>query len=90
MTSSVNEWIDADAALASLCAALDDVALVAIDTEFVREKTYYPQLCLIQVAAPGKPAHLGFLSAAHTAEDVDEIVAAHETALAEMKDRGFF
>jgi ribonuclease D len=46
----VNEWIDGDAALASLCAVLDDGALVAIDTEFVREKTYYPQLCLIQVA----------------------------------------
>jgi ribonuclease D len=47
---SVNEWIDGDAALASLCAALDGASLVAIDTEFVREKTYYPQLCLIQVA----------------------------------------
>ena len=50
VTSSVNEWIDGDAALASLCAALADAPLVAIDTEFVREKTYYPQLCLIQVA----------------------------------------
>lgn len=50
MTESVNEWIDGDAALAPLCAALDGEPLVAIDTEFVREKTYYPQLCLIQVA----------------------------------------
>ena len=50
VTGSVNEWIDGDTALASLCAALDGVPLVAIDTEFVREKTYYPQLCLIQVA----------------------------------------
>jgi ribonuclease D len=24
--------------------------LIAVDTEFVREKTYYPQLCLIQIA----------------------------------------
>lgn len=50
MTGAVNEWIDGDMALASLCAALDGASLVAIDTEFVREKTYYPQLCLIQVA----------------------------------------
>ena len=50
VTGSVSEWIDGDAALASLCAALDGAPLVAIDTEFVREKTYYPQLCLIQVA----------------------------------------
>jgi ribonuclease D len=50
VAGSVSEWIDSDAALASLCAALDGASLVAIDTEFVREKTYYPQLCLIQVA----------------------------------------
>jgi ribonuclease D len=48
--SRVNEWIASDAALAELCAALDGATLVAVDTEFVREKTYYPQLCLIQVA----------------------------------------
>jgi ribonuclease D len=46
----VSEWIDSDATLASLSAALDGATLVAVDTEFVREKTYYPQLCLIQIA----------------------------------------
>ena len=42
-------WIDNDAALARLVAALEHTSIAAIDTEFVREKTYYPQLCLIQV-----------------------------------------
>ena len=43
-------WIDNGAALARLVAALEHTSIAAIDTEFVREKTYYPQLCLIQVA----------------------------------------
>ncbi|MCL2680037.1 MAG: ribonuclease D [Coriobacteriia bacterium] len=36
-----------DAALTRLITA----KVVAIDTEFMREKTYYPQLCLLQIAA---------------------------------------
>ncbi len=37
-------------ALAQFCQAQADSRFLAIDTEFVRESTYYPQLCLIQVA----------------------------------------
>ncbi len=36
--------------LADLCAALASAEFVAIDTEFVRERTYYPGLCLVQLA----------------------------------------
>lgn len=43
-------WIDDEATLARLVAALNATSIAAVDTEFVREKTYYPQLCLIQVA----------------------------------------
>ena len=43
-------WIDDDDKLARLVAALGETSIAAVDTEFVREKTYYPQLCLIQVA----------------------------------------
>ncbi|HEX6993229.1 MAG TPA: ribonuclease D [Gammaproteobacteria bacterium] len=42
--------IDDEAALGGLCELLERAKLVAIDTEFVRERTYYPQLCLVQVA----------------------------------------
>ncbi|MGM0422565.1 MAG: ribonuclease D, partial [Pseudomonadota bacterium] len=37
-------------ALTELCQSLAKADYVTIDTEFIREKTYYPQLCLIQVA----------------------------------------
>lgn len=37
-------------ALAAFCKTLADGAFFAIDTEFMREKTYWPILCLIQAA----------------------------------------
>jgi len=40
------------ASLAALCARLKDAAFVTVDTEFMREKTYWPQLCLVQLAGP--------------------------------------
>ena len=45
-------FIDSDEALADLVARISVDAIVSLDTEFVRERTYYPQLCLIQIATP--------------------------------------
>ena len=42
--------ISDNARLADFCGRLAHEAFVAVDTEFIREKTYYPQLCLIQLA----------------------------------------
>jgi ribonuclease D len=42
-------YVDNPRALAELCAALRDSPWLALDTEFFRESTYYPKLCLIQV-----------------------------------------
>lgn len=42
--------IQDSAALAALCATLAQEAYVTVDTEFIRDKTYWPQLCLVQVA----------------------------------------
>ena len=36
--------------LASLCEKLSQEQFVTIDTEFMRDKTYWPKLCLIQIA----------------------------------------
>lgn len=43
-------YIDTAAELDALCAKLRDATILAVDTEFLREKTYYAELCLIQVA----------------------------------------
>ena len=44
-------YIDTDAALADFCASLDGASYCAIDTEFIRESTYYADLALIQVGS---------------------------------------
>ena len=49
-------FIDTAEALAAFCNELRDVSWIALDTEFIREKTYYPKLCLIQIAVPGRIA----------------------------------
>jgi ribonuclease D len=43
-------YIDTPQGLADLCAALRGSPFIAVDTEFLREKTYFPRLCLLQVA----------------------------------------
>lgn len=45
-------YIDTPEALASLCITLREHPWLTLDTEFLREKTYRPKLCLLQVANP--------------------------------------
>ncbi len=51
-------WIDTPDALASLCARVRTADAVALDTEFVWERTYYPGLGLIQIGLGGDDIHL--------------------------------
>jgi ribonuclease D len=41
------------AALTAFCAELEQGPYVALDTEFIRDQTYWPKLCLMQAAGPG-------------------------------------
>jgi ribonuclease D len=44
--------IETTAALQEACAKLAQSDFITIDTEFLRETTFWPQLCLIQMASP--------------------------------------
>ena len=45
------DYIDSNEMLARLCAQLATASYCVIDTEFIRESTYYPELALIQIAS---------------------------------------
>ncbi len=47
------EVITTTGALSEACEKLARSSYVAVDTEFIRESTFWPNLCLIQLAAPG-------------------------------------
>lgn len=46
----VHALIEDSASLADLCNRFSKASFVAVDTEFMRESTYWPELCLIQIS----------------------------------------
>ena len=46
----IHPLITTSEALADLCQRLARADFVAVDTEFMRENTYWPELCLVQIA----------------------------------------
>jgi len=46
----IHDLITTTEALAELCERLAKSEFVAVDTEFMRENTYWPELCLVQIA----------------------------------------
>lgn len=49
-------YISTDAELAEFCTRAAAFDAIAVDTEFLRERTYHPRLCLVQVATPDECA----------------------------------
>ena len=50
----MNHWIAQPEQLAARLQVWKGQRLIALDTEFIRERTYYPQLALVQLAIPGE------------------------------------
>jgi ribonuclease D len=50
------------AGLADFCHRLASEPFITIDTEFLRDKTFWPQLCLIQLASPHEAAAIDTLA----------------------------
>ncbi|WP_430435688.1 ribonuclease D [Oceanibaculum nanhaiense] len=61
--------------LAVFCRGLAGADYITVDTEFMREKTYYPQLCLIQIAGPEAAAAIDPLAAGIDLKPVFDLLA---------------
>ena len=46
------QYINTTEQLMQLCEQINAAEWLALDTEFLREKTYYPKFCLLQIATP--------------------------------------
>ena len=48
--------------ITKFCGRLRDEAWITVDTEFIPERTYWPQLCLVQIAGAGEAAVIDALA----------------------------
>ncbi len=71
--------IDERSSLEELIAAVQTAAMAAVDTEFVRESTYYPRLCLVQVATSSFAACVDCLAPLDLAPLFDALCAPART-----------
>lgn len=61
--------------LVSFCKPLGGAEFIAVDTEFMRERTYWPRLCLAQVAGPDDAAAIDALAEGIDLSPLDELMA---------------
>ena len=60
--------------LASACDRLSNEVYLSVDTEFMREKTYYPKLCLIQISGEKEAIAIDAISPNLNLEPVFELL----------------
>jgi ribonuclease D len=90
MDSMTVHYVDTAAGLDHRLESLARAANVAVDTEFVRERTYYPRLCLIQLAVEDAiwcvdPIALGDLTALYQALAAPGCVKAFHAARQDLE-----
>jgi hypothetical protein len=61
--------------LAALCARLRTETFVTVDTEFMRERTYWPELCLVQLAGEHEVAEVDALAPGLDLAPLGELLA---------------
>jgi len=61
--------------LAAFCRPLANAEFITVDTEFMRERTYWPKLCLAQVAGPDDAAAIDALAEGIDLGPLDELMA---------------
>jgi ribonuclease D len=64
-----------NATLAAFCESLTEEAFITVDTEFLRESTYYSKLCLIQIAGSERAAAIDTLADGIDLQPVYDLLA---------------
>ncbi|MSP67471.1 MAG: ribonuclease D [Alphaproteobacteria bacterium] len=67
--------ISDSATLASFCATLARGEFVTVDTEFIRDQSYWPQLCLVQIGGPDGVAAVDPLAEGMTLDPLLDLLA---------------
>jgi ribonuclease D len=77
----IHDLIEDSAALANLCTRLANSPSVCVDTEFMRENTYWPELCLVQIANTEEAAAIDPLAPGIDLTPLLDLMCANEDVL---------
>jgi ribonuclease D len=77
----IHPLVTDSATLAQLCARWAEADFITVDTEFMRENTYYPELCLIQVADVHEAAAIDSMAPGLDLAPLLQLMVANEDVL---------
>ncbi|MBS0478891.1 MAG: ribonuclease D [Proteobacteria bacterium] len=77
----IHGLIEDNAALANLCTRLAQSPFVCVDTEFMRESTFWPELCLIQIADSNEAAAIDPMTPGIDLQPLLDLLVSNEEVL---------